>query len=347
MGSKYSHLSDAERWAVENKLKEGLSYAAIGKLLMRHRSTIMREVRRGHWAALDRYLAEFGRRCYQQGRRAAGLSRRKLDPAMRSPAWTPVLFGLYQDWSPQQLCDRLKDGALPPHVVPPGLRSLSHETIYRAIYGMPPGQQRRSLVQLLRLSRRGRRRSRKANARRFTGIQNMCPIAQRPIAADLRLEPGHIEGDLIKGAGGRSGVGVLVDRFTRRTLLVKLSSLGAAEVSRAFQARLRTLPAHMRRTLTYDRGTEMACHEQFSRQIGMPVYFCDPYSPWQRPTNENTNGLLRQYLPKGMDLSTVTRRQLNRIEHLLNSRPRRVLGRKTPDEIHAIELLKYQQARHA
>ena len=343
MGTKCSHLSNPERWAIESKIKDGLSFAAIGRALGRHRSSIMRESRRGRCPGFDRYLSEFGRRYYWRLRVLAGDSRRKLDSAMLKPAWTTVLFGLRQDWSPQQLCDRLKDGLLPPCVVPPGLRSLSHETIYRAIYraiyGMPAGQQHAELVKLLRRSTSGRRRPRKPKGKRFTGIPNITSWRERPFSADLRLEPGHWEGDLIKGAYGRSAVGTLVDRYTRMTLLVKLGSANADEVRRAFHARLRKLPAHMRLTLTYDRGTEMACHELFTARSGMPVYFCDAYRPWQRGTNENTNGLIRQYLPKGTDLSLASQRQLSFIEDRLNSRPRRVLHRKTPDEC-------YQHAVH-
>ena len=131
------------------------------------------------------------------------------------------------------------------------------------------------------------------------------------------------------------------------TLLVKLDSANAQEVRKAFQARLRKLPPHMRLTLTYDRGTEMACHEQFTAELGMPVFFCKAYSPWQRGTNENTNGLIRQYLPRGSDLSTASRRDLTRIEQRLNGRPRRVLGRKTPDEAYELALHKYQHKQAA
>jgi transposase, IS30 family len=345
MGIRYSHLSDAERWAIETKLKEGFSLAAIGRSLRRHRSTILRESRRGHWKGFNLYLAEFGNRYYAARRAQAGHSRRKLDPLLRKPAWKTVLFGLRQDWSPQQLCDRLADGMIPPAYVCPGLRTLSHETIYRAIYGMPAGQLRASLVKMLRRSQAGRRKRRGCGARRFTGLQNFTPLEQRPDVANLRLEPGHWEGDLIKGAYGRSAVGVLVDRFTRMTLLVKLSNTTADHIRRAFQARLRTLPPHMRLSLTYDRGTEMAAHQEFTRRMRMPVFICQAYSPWQRGTNENTNGLLRQYLPKGTDLSVHSRADLTFIERRLNGRPRRVLGRKTPQEVYEFELLKHEQHR--
>ena len=153
MGIRYSHLSDAERCAIETKLKEGLSQAAIARALRRHPSSISREIKRGFWRSFGCYLAHFLKRAQ------AGLSRRKLDPQMLKPAWAPVLFGLRQDWSPQQLCDRLNDGALPAGIAPPGL-TLSHETIYRAIYGMPRGQQHAALVKMLRRSTSGRRRPR-------------------------------------------------------------------------------------------------------------------------------------------------------------------------------------------
>ena len=339
MGTRYSHLSNTERWAIESKLREGLSYAAIGRALHRDRGTIMREARRGHWAQLDRYCSEFARRFYSRNRVNAGAGRRKLDAQMLKPAWTTVLFGLGQDWSPQQLCDRLKDGMIPPAHLPARVHSLSHETIYRAIFGMPAGKQHAQLVKMLRHSTAGRRKPRKVNGKRFTGLKNMVSIEQRPEPANLRLEPGHLEGDLIKGAFGRSAVGTLVDRSTRMTYLVKLRSANAQEVRKAFQARLRKLPPHLRLTLTYDRGTEMACHQQFTAEMGMPVFFCEAYSPWQRGTNENTNGLIRQYLPKGSDLSTASQRDLTRIEERLNGRPRRVLGRKTPNEANEMALL--------
>lgn len=342
MGKRFVHLSQAERWAIEIKLREGLSYAAIGRALGRHRSTILHEARRGHWKPFNRYLAEFGHRYYRSKRAQAGVARCKLDAQMLKPAWKTVLFGLRQEWSPQQLCDRLADRAIPAAHVPLEGLTLSHETIYRAIYGMPPGQQHAELVRLLRLSRSGRRKPRKAKGKRFTGLQNMLSIEQRPEAANLRLEPGHWEGDLIKGAYGRSAVGTLVDRYTRMTLLVKLDSCSAEHVRLAFQARLSKLPAHMRRTLTYDRGTEMACHEEFTAEMAMRVYFCSAYSPWQRGSNENTNGLIRQYLPKGSDLSTANRGYLDHIETRLNGRPRRVLGRKTPAEFHELALRSFK-----
>jgi IS30 family transposase len=243
-----------------------------------------------------------------------------------------VLAGLRFDCSPEQIAGRLR--ALDP-LTGPLLASptyISHETIYRAIYDMPRGAVRTELVKLLRQSRAGRRRRSRGKAR-FTGLQNITPITERPAEVESRIVPGHWEGDLIKGAGGKSAVGTLVERTSRITFLVKLDNAGAISVFRAFARRLRAIPAGMRKTLTYDRGTEMALHQRLSKALGIDIFFCAPYSPWQRGSNENTNGLIRQYLPKGMELSQVTQQQLSRIEFRLNNRPRRILGFKTPQEV--------------
>ena len=171
--------------------------------------------------------------------------------------------------------------------------------------------------------------------RRFTGVQDITPISQRPASVDDRLEPGHWEGDLIKGARGQSAVGTLVERTSRRVMLIKLDNAGAHTTLESFKRRLRTIPGALRKTLTYDRGTEMAYHLQLAKAVGMQIFFCNPYSPWQRGTNENTNGLVRRYLPKGMDLSELTQQQLCEIEELLNNRPRPILRYRTPNEVFA------------
>ena len=162
----------------------------------------------------------------------------------------------------------------------------------------------------------------------------MTTIDQRPSEVDDRAVVGHLEGDLIKGARNASAVGTIVERTSRLTYLVKLDNAGAQTVTDAFVKRLRNVPAYMRKSMTYDRGCEMALHQQLTKRMNMPVYFCEPYSPWQRGTNENTNGLIRRYLPKGTDLSIVTQEQLTAIEHKLNNRPRKVLGFRTPLEVH-------------
>ena len=332
MGIQYSHLSGGQRAVIEVFHHYGASHAAIARHIGRHRSTVMRECRRGWCASFSRYLSEFGRRHYAHVRRSAGRQRRKLGEDLSCPAWRRVLVGLQADWSPEQIAGRLR--ALDP-LTGPLLASptyVSHETIYRAIFDMQRSPVRTELVKMLRQSRAGRRR-RSRGKHRFTGVQNITPIASRPPEVDTRCAPGHWEGDLIEGARGQSVVGTLVERTSRYVRLVKLDNATSHSILAGFSARLRTVPRCMRKTLTYDRGTEMALHEQLCEALSMDIYFCDAYCPWQRGTNENTNGLIRQYLPKGMDLSSITQEQLSLIERKLNTRPRRILGFRTPQEV--------------
>jgi transposase, IS30 family len=332
MGLQYSHLSDSERSQIEALAFHGYKDSEIARVLHRHRSTIGRERQRGLWVAFGHYLAEFGRRHYLQARRRAGQSRRKLGTDLSCACWQHVIQGLRCDYSPQIIAGRLRvfdplgrNGTVHP-------LSVSHETMYRAIYGLPRCELKTELISHLWQSRACRRRHQRGR-RRFTGLQDITPISMRPEHVLNRLEPGHWEGDLVKGARGQSAIGTLVERTSRRVLLVQLPDSSAASVLNAFRRRLGQIPAALRRSLTYDRGTEMARHKELARSLGMPVFFCEPYSPWQRPTNENTNGLVRRYLPKGTDLSQLTRADLYRIERLLNDRPRRVLGYKTANEV--------------
>jgi IS30 family transposase len=161
----------------------------------------------------------------------------------------------------------------------------------------------------------------------------MTSIDLRPPEVAARIVPGHREGDLIKGARNASAVGTLVERSSRYVMLVKLDGFGSTPVLERFTKRLRRVPASLRKTLTYDQGAEMAKHETLAKRLHMDVFFCDPHSPWQRGSNENANGLIREYLPKGMDLSTVTQAQLTAIENSLNNRPRAILGFCTPQEV--------------
>ena len=330
MGIKYSHLTYDDRVKIEVLLSWNVHPGAIARAVGHDRSTVGREIRRGTLDSFG-YMAAVGQRTHDQRRRTAGLARRKLGQDLSSPAWRPVLVGLRAGWSPEQICGRMRllDFLLGSSRL--ACSHLSHETIYKAIHALPASLARRELTKLLRLSRAGRRRSR-GRKRRFTGLHNITSIDQRPIEVLSRLIPGHWEGDLMKGANGKSVIGTLVERTSRLVLLVKLNSASAGEVCNAFIRRLRRLPAPLRLSLTYDRGTEMALHTQITDKLGMPVYFCHPYHPWERGTNENTNGLIRQYLPKGMDLSTVTAKQLAQIERALNNRPRRILGFYTAQE---------------
>jgi transposase, IS30 family len=332
MGIKYSHLSERTRVIIEFLLEQGLCPARIARHVGIDRSTVCRELRRGWHIALGRYTAARGQFVHDQRRRTAGLARRKLGCDLSAPAWQPILGALRAGWSPEQYCGRMRliDSLL---CSPPARSSICHETIYKAIFNLPKSQARRELTQLLRHSRAGRRHRRPGDRQsRFTGIQNMTPIEQRPAEVELRL-PGHWEGDLLKGAKGQSCIATLVERHSRLVLLVPLRSAHSSEVCKAIIQRLRRLPPALRLSLTYDRGTEMAQHLTVSAKLNMPVYFCRPYSPWQRGSNENTNGLVRQYLPKGLDLSSVTHQQLHHIECALNHRPRRILGYRCPQEV--------------
>ncbi|CAB4557366.1 MAG: IS30 family transposase [Actinobacteria bacterium] len=208
---------------------------------------------------------------------------------------------------------------------------VSHETIYKSLFIQGRGELKRELTRCLRTGRTKRLAQHRSDGRRQ--IAGMVPITERPPEVADRAVPGHWEGDLIIGAMSRSAVGTLVERTTRLTVLLHLpNDHGAAAVREAATEAIQRLPAALVRSLTWDQGREMLQHRQFTIDTGVQVYFCDPHSPWQRPTNENTNGLLRQFLPKGTDLSIHTVTDLERIAQSLNERPRKSLGYMKPSE---------------
>ena len=212
--------------------------------------------------------------------------------------------------------------------------TVSHETIYGALYAIPRGELRRELLSTLRQGRKNRRpRGRGKDRRGF--VTDDVKITERPEDVAERLVPGHWEGDLIKGAANGSAVGTLVERTSRLVVLARMEGLDSDTTRCAFERAFEDIPEPLRKTLTYDRGTEMARHAELTRNTGIKVYFADPYSPWQRGSNENANGLIRQYLPKGTDLSPYTQDELNIIAEKLNNRPRKVLGFMTPNEVFA------------
>lgn len=323
MGTHYNHLTELDRLTIDELLLLGHSQRFVARTLGVSPSTISREVKRARHPKFDRYLALFGQRAYQAGRKRAGRLRRKLNPAVRGRLWRLVLAGLRNGWSPQQIAGRLKAMQSPERV--------SHETIYCAIYAQPRGTLRTELIKLLRKSHAGRLP--RARGSKRTTLPDMTSIDLRPPEVAARIVPGHWEGDLIKGARNASAVGTLVERTSRYVMLVKLDGFGSTPVLEGFTQRLRRVPTSLRKTLTYDQGAEMAQHATLAKRLHMDVYFCDPHSPWQRGSNENANGLIREYLPKGMDLGQVTDKELTFIENRLNHRPRQILGFRTPAEV--------------
>ena len=239
-----------------------------------------------------------GHSAYARRRKHSGRLRRKLGADLSTPIWLSILAELGHGLSPEQYTGRIRllDGLLMPTHLHSAL-FVSHQTIYRAIHDLPHSPARAELTRLLRRSTGGRRPRRASS--RYTGLQNMTPLDQRPKEADSRLTLGHWEGDLIKGAANGSAVGTLVERASRMVVLVPLRSANATEVYEGFKRALSQFPACARLSFTYDRGSEMARHQDLSKALSMPIFFCPPYRPGDRACNENTNGLLRQYLPKG------------------------------------------------
>ena len=324
MGTHYNHLTEVDRLKLDGLLLQGHSQRSAARLLGVSPSTVCREVRRARSYGFERYVALFGQRAYARGRKQAGRLRRKLGSNMRSDLWRLVLAGLHKGWSPEHIAGRLK--------LMNSLLQVSHETIYCAIYAQPRGTLRTELVKALRKSHAGRL-PRARGTKRSTGLQDMTSIDLRPPEVAARIVPGHWEGDLIKGARNASAVGTLVERTSRYLMLVHLEGFGSTPVLEGFTKRLRRIPSSLRKTLTYDQGAEMAQHATLSKRLHMDVFFCDPHSPWQRGTNEHANGMIREFLPKGMDLRAVTPQQLATIENSLNNRPRKILGFLTPAEV--------------
>jgi IS30 family transposase len=333
MGTHYSHLSSNDRHVIEVFVRLGASTAAIASFLGRHRCSISREIHRARsFKDSSRYVAHFGQLYCERARRRAGLARRKLGSDFSCPAWLHVRHGLAAGLSPQNLAGRLALSCPVPgsHLQHPAY--VSHETIYCAIYAMPRGTLRTELISQLCRSRSGRRPRRKATSR-STRVPDMTPIALRPPEVAARIVPGHWEGDLIKGAGGLSAIGTLVERTSRYIILVRLDGCSAQNILDGFSRRLRSIPDPLRRTLTYDQGSEMALHKTLAKRLRMDVFFCDAYKPWQRGSNENANGIIRRYLPKGIDLSPFTDKNLSDLEFVLNNMPRKILGFRTPQEV--------------
>jgi transposase, IS30 family len=325
MGKQYKQLGIDERSTIAVGLGQGLSRRAIGRLLKRPHCTIGREIDRNS-------VEESGSRRYAPHEAYTCCTKRRNRPAKKLSAspelWTEVQTLMKKSWSPEQAAGMLK------RMYPDAPnKHVSHETIYAYIYAYPRGGLRADLIKLLRKSHKTRKPRARGKDRRGQ-LQNVTPIAERPKDVETRVVPGHWEGDLIKGKYNRSSVGTLVERTSRYVILVQLDDAKAPTVHQGFVRQMKDVPELLRQSLTYDRGKEMALHKQVAADLNLTVYFADPHAPWQRGSNENTNGLVRQYLPKGTDLSVHSQAELNTIAERLNTRPRKKLGFHTPQEVY-------------
>jgi IS30 family transposase len=315
-----SQLSLAQREEISLGLAAGDDFAVIGRGIGCHRSTVKREVdRNGGRQSYRAWRAD--RDAFERARRPKP-SKLMSNPVLRGE----VEAGMLKRWSPEQISSRL----VVDHPDDEGMR-VSHETIYQSLFVQAKGGFRKEIVQCLRSGRTRRRpQSRVAKSGR---IKDMVMISERPAEIEDRAVPGHWEGDLIIGQLTKSAVVTLVERATRYLLMIALEGDHKAEtVAAAMAAGIQLLPTQLCRSITWDQGKEMAGHVEFTIATDIAVYFCDPHSPWQRGTNENTNGLIRQYLPKGTDLSVHTQADLDKISDELNGRPRKTLQFMTPSE---------------
>ena len=312
------YLRQHERIHIADRLREKASLRAIAAELGRSPSTISREIARNRHPDNGQYRPHAA-----QARAEARRPRPKPGKIAQNPDLRAYIQArLERRWSPEQIaCSLRRDHPGRPQM------HVTHETIYQALYVQGRGELRRELTRALRTGRAMRRPRRQTQQRQPRMAAPMVMISERPAEAADRAVPGHWEGDLIIGKDGGSAIGTLVERATRYPLLVHLPDGRAAEQVRdALAETIHTLPGHLRRSLTWDQGVEMHRHHELTLATDMPVYFCDPHSPWQRGSNENTNGLLRQYFPKGTDLAAHSREHLAAIAAELNSRPRKTLG---------------------
>jgi IS30 family transposase len=322
MPKPYKQLSQSEREHLASLFSEGYSLGDIAKALGRSKSTISRELARNSPPERLRYTPcrAHARAC--ERKTTANTHERLKNDFIRQY----VKNSLEKGWSPEQISGRIR-------IDHPG-NLINHEAIYQYIYH-PQNPHRLEMINLLRRAHKKRRNKGIGRKERKTKIPNRIPIDARPKSVENRCRYGHWEGDSLISRKSKAALNTLTERKSRLVLITKLPRRGATETNKAISNRLKKLPARGRQTLTLDNGTENAKHEQLSVKLGIKCYFAHPYASWERGTNENINGLIRWYLPKGTDFSKITPEQIARIEYLLNSRPRKCLGYKTPLEVAA------------
>lgn len=325
----YKHLSFEDRTALMHECKKvDFSPRKFAQQINRHHSTIYRELKFN--SATEIYSSEFASQS-ALSRRRRGHRKLKLDSIL----WRFIVEAIRCLWSPEQISKRLEQ--LPDL---DNSMKVSHTTIYSTIRALPKGELKKDLLSCLR--HENKKRKANGEAKKDSILQNIKTIHERPAEVEERKIPGHWEADLIKGKDNKSAVATLIERNTRLCILAVLPDAKAESVRLALTESLKYLPVELRKTLTYDRGREMAEHTILEQDLGMAVYFCDPHSPWQKGTCENMNGLIRQYLPKGIDLSQADQHYLNQVAMSLNTRPRKALDWHTPLEMFA-QLADYHQ----
>ncbi len=327
----YHHLSPEDRAGIMIMLKDHYSLRQIASKLNRSPSTISRELTRNASNSYN-YVANKAARNYKE-RRLKSVKSHKLQTD--SPLYDIVYTWIVDHkWSPEQISNKLKQS----YPKQPSMQ-VSPETIYAHIYAHPKGELKKLMVSSLRRhkSKRGPRGSKHSNYSSLKVSEEQL-IMNRPVEVETREIAGHWEGDLIVGAMNKSCVGTLVERKTGYLVMSKMRNKTAQAVREGFEANMKTIQDFLRISLTYDRGSEMSQHPQFSKNLQMKVYFADPHSPWQRGSSENINGLIRQFLPKGEDLSIYSQSDLDYIANLLNTRPRKRHGFRSPQEMMEQEL---------
>ena len=322
MKSRFTRLTYEQRVIITKLIQLGYTQTRIAKEINCHKSSVSREIRRsskGQYAALKAHHHAV----------SAALKRRygKCKILFYQPLGEFVTDKLAHHWSPEQIHLYLKK-----HYPDNPKMQISMESIYFYIYVHAKPELKKILIEQLRQKRKTRGNTRRGSDKRTT-IADLVSIDERPAEVDGRLVPGHWEGDLIIGKDHNSAIATLNERSSRAVIIIPLKSRDARSVRLAMEKEFKSIPDQMKKSLTYDRGSEMAEHKTFTKNTKIKVYFAHPYSPWQRPTNENSNGLIREYFPKGTDFNLVTKEELKWVQNELNERPRKVLDMCTPKEV--------------
>lgn len=320
----YKRLSDLEREEISRLLSQQCSFNNIAKALGRNVSTISNEINAG---SCNRHTYRAVKAQKRAKRNAAKRKSGKYKIDDSPELWAYIHQKLKLKWSPKQIAEKLEMD----YPLDMTMR-ISPEAIYSYIYVLPRGTLKKELTSCLRQNHKRRYKQRRG-VKITRNIEDMLSIEERPKEVEDRIIPGHWEGDLIVGKNNRSVLGTLVERTTRTTILIPLKNREAETVAKAFAREVKKLPEQMKLSMTYDQGREMAKHKLFTNITGVKVYFAHPRSPWERGTNENTNGLIRQFFPKGTDFKKVSRYQVKKAQDLLNSRPRQTLGFQNPYEV--------------